>query len=94
MKLILKGFQNRAEIDAKTHQKSMPKLVSKKIKKIIKNYVSLKGKINQTHLKNNGFEGLAGCVRERKRYQNNVKNETQILPQIDKQSMRKRCSKK
>jgi hypothetical protein len=31
MKIIAKGSQNGAEIDAKTHQKSMPELVSKKI---------------------------------------------------------------
>ena len=30
MKIIAKGSQNGAEIDAKTHQKSMPELVSKK----------------------------------------------------------------
>ena len=35
MKIIAKGFQNGAEIDAKTHQKSMPELVSKKIREII-----------------------------------------------------------
>ena len=65
MKLTTKGFQNGAEIDAKTHQQSMPKQVSKKIMKIIKNHVSLKGKIFQIE----GFEGLAGCARECKRYQ-------------------------
>jgi hypothetical protein len=30
MKRIKKGSQNGAEIDAKTHQKSMPELVSKR----------------------------------------------------------------
>ena len=69
MKLTPTGSQNGVEIDAKTHQQSMPKQVSKKIMKIIKNHVSLKGKIIQIHCKNNGFEGLAGCARERKRYQ-------------------------
>jgi hypothetical protein len=34
-----KGSQNEAEIDAKTHQKSMPKLVSEKIRRIMKNHV-------------------------------------------------------
>jgi hypothetical protein len=38
-----KGFQNGAEIHAKTHKKSMPELVSKKIKKIMKIQVFLKG---------------------------------------------------
>ena len=69
MKLTPKGFQNGAEIDAKTYQKAMPKLVTKTIRKMIKNYVSLKCKIIQIHRNNNGFEGLAGCARERKRYQ-------------------------
>ena len=69
MKLTPKGSQNEAEIDARTHQQAMPKLVTKKIMKIIKNHVSLRRKIIQIHCKNNGFEGLAGCARERKRYQ-------------------------
>ena len=55
MKIIVKGSQNDAEIDAKTHQKSMPELVSKKIREIIKNHVSLKSEIIEIHLKNNGF---------------------------------------
>ena len=55
MKIIIKGSQNGAEIDAKTHQKSMPELVSKKIKEIIKNHVSLKSEIIEIHWKNNGF---------------------------------------
>ena len=69
MKLIPKGSQNGAELNAKTHQQSMPKQVSKKIMRIIKNNASLKGDIIQNHCKNNGFEGLAGCASERKRYQ-------------------------
>ena len=64
-----KGFQNGDEIDAKTHQKSMPKHVSKKIMNIIKNHISLKSQIIEIHSKNNGFEGLARCAREWKRYQ-------------------------
>ena len=55
MKIIAKGSQNGAEIDAKTHQKSMPELVSKKIREIIKNHVSLKSEIIEIHWKNNGF---------------------------------------
>ena len=68
MKLTPKGSKNGAEIDAKTHHESMPRLVTKEISKIIKHHVSLKGKIIQIHCKNNGFECLAGCARERKRY--------------------------
>ena len=40
-----KSFQNEAKNDAKTHQKSMPELVSDEIMKIIKNHVSLKNEI-------------------------------------------------
>ena len=69
MKFTSKDFQNGAGINAKTYQKSMPKQVSKNIMKIIKNHDSLKGKIIQSLCKNNGFEGLAGCAREGKRYQ-------------------------
>ena len=43
MEFIEKGSQNGAEIDAETHQKSMPKLVSKKIRNIMENHVFLKG---------------------------------------------------
>ena len=50
-----KSFPNGAEIDAKTHKKSMPKLVSKKIREIINNHVSLKGKTFKIHLKNKCF---------------------------------------
>jgi hypothetical protein len=52
---MTKGFQNGTKIDAKTDKKSMPKLVSKKIRKIMKNHVSLKGKIIEIHWKNNVF---------------------------------------
>ena len=55
MKIIAKGSQNGTEIDAKTHQKSMPELVSKNIREIIKNHVSLKSEIIEIHWKNNGF---------------------------------------
>ena len=43
LKIIPKCFQNGAEIDAKTHKKSMTKLVMKKIRKIIKNHVFSEG---------------------------------------------------
>jgi hypothetical protein len=52
---MTKGFQNGAKIDAKTDKKSMPELVSEKIKKIIKNHVSLKSQIIEIHWKNNCF---------------------------------------
>ena len=52
MKFDAKGCQNGIKIDAKTHQKSMPKLVTKKIMKVIKNNVSLNGKIIEIHCQN------------------------------------------
>ena len=55
MKLTSKGFQHGTEIDAQTHQKTMPKLVTEMIRKIIKNHVSQKSKINQIHNQNKGF---------------------------------------
>ena len=55
MKIIAKGSQNGTQIDAKTHQKSMPEKVLKKIRTIIKNHVSLQSEIIESHWKNNGF---------------------------------------
>ena len=52
---IPKGSQNGANIDAKRHRKSMPKLLMEKIRKIIKINVSLNSKIIETHCKNNCF---------------------------------------
>ena len=64
-----KGCQKGNNIDAKTNPKSMPKYVSANIMKIRKDQVFLNGKIIQIHCKTNIFEGFAGCVCERKRYQ-------------------------
>ena len=50
-----KGCTNGIQIDAKTHQNSMPKLVTKKIMEIIKSNVSLNGEIIEFHCKYNGF---------------------------------------
>ena len=50
-----KGVKNRVEIGAEIHQKSMPKLVMEMIMKIIKNHVSLNGKIIEIHCNNKCF---------------------------------------
>ena len=50
-----KGSQNGTKADAQTHQKSMLKLVTKKIMKIIKNHVSLGGKSLKFNLKKQVF---------------------------------------
>ena len=52
--LMPKGQQGN-KIDAKTHPKSMPKYVSTNIMNIIKNQVSLNGKIIQIHNNNQYF---------------------------------------
>ena len=67
-----KECQHGAKIDAQTHQKPMPKLVTNKIIKVIKINVFLNGKIILIHCKNNGFEGFAGCARERKKVSNKL----------------------
>ena len=54
----------------------MRKLVTEKSMNIIKSHISLNGEIIQFQYKTNVFEGLAGCVRERKRYQTNINNYT------------------
>ena len=51
-KLMPKEIQNGTKNDAKTHQKSMRNLVTKKIRKIIKKHVSLNGKNIEIHCKN------------------------------------------
>ena len=89
-----KESQNGIKIDASTHQSSMPKYNSKEIMKVIKNLASLKGEIIQIHCKNNGFEGLTGCVRERKKYQTNINLDTKKHPTIDGKPMLNLCSKK
>ena len=53
--LMPKKSQNGAEIDTKTHQKTMPKLVTKKTMKIIKKHDSLKGEIIKIQCKNKCF---------------------------------------
>ena len=43
----------------------MPELVSKKIREIIKNHVSLKSEIIEIHCKTHVFDGLESCMCER-----------------------------
>ena len=65
----------------------MPKLVPKKIMKIITDHVFLNGKIFQIHCKNNCLKGLSGCVRERNRYQTNIQLDTKIQYEFNDKSM-------
>ena len=87
------GSQHGAKIDTKIFQKSMPKLVMKKIRKIIKNHVSMKGKIIEIHWKNFFWWFRRLHVRTVK-VKKNIKKETNIHPKIDEQSIQKSCSKK
>ena len=63
---IPNGCQNGANFDAKTHKKSMPKQVTKKIVDIIKNHVFLMCKNMRIHFKTLVFEDCAGgCANTR-----------------------------
>ena len=53
--MITNGFQNGAEINAETHQKSLPKLVPLQKIQNISYYAFLNGKVMQIHYKSNGF---------------------------------------
>ena len=64
------GYQDIANIDAQTYQKSMPKQVAKEFIEIITNHFSLSVKTCTLIVATIIVEGLAGCVRERKRYIN------------------------
>ena len=63
--LMPKGFQNGTQIDATSHRKSMPKPVTKKIRKSIKNIVSLNGINIEFNYKTIVFDGWQGCMCER-----------------------------
>ena len=56
------------------------------IMKIIENQVFLNGKIIRIHCKQN--EGLAGCVRERKKESKNIKMESKAIPKTMKNKCR------
>ena len=45
MNIMPKVYQNETKIDVNSHQKSMPKLVTEKIMKMIENHAFLKCKI-------------------------------------------------
>ena len=72
----------RAQIDSKPHQKSSPTTMFFWMIKIIQ-------------FRNNWFfEGLAGGARERKNYQTNIENDTNIHSQIEEKTMQNLSSKK
>ena len=77
------------KINAKTHPKSITKLIIKKIRKIIKNHDALKGKIIEKHWKTNVFDGLESCMCERERNQKTSKHR----PTSNRKSMNNRLNK-
>ena len=81
------GSQNGIKIDAKTHRKSMPKLVTKRIRKIIKNHVSLNGKSIEIHLKNKCFWCFRRLPVRTGKVSKNIKSDTKIHPKIDTKIM-------
>ena len=72
-------WQRGAKIDAQTHQKSMPKLVTKKKSLILSKFMfSQMVKSCKIIRKTMFFEGLTGCLREQKMYQHSKQMDTQI----------------
>ena len=74
--------------DAKTHKKSMPKQVSF-LMKAIKQYIIWCVKPCKFMFNTMRFEGLAGRVRERKRYQQIIKHDTQTHPKVIRKTINK-----
>ena len=71
-------FKHEAEIDVRNHQQSVPKQAAKQIMEIMKIMFFWCVKTCKFIFKTMVVEGFAVCVRERKRYQTNIKNETKI----------------
>ena len=59
------GSQNGSQNNAKTHQKSLPKIETTKNHEKHQNHVSLNGKIFEIHNKTNVLEVVEGCMCER-----------------------------
>ena len=87
------GCQNGIKIDAKSHHKSMRKLVTKKSGKSSKIMFFWMVRSLEVIVRTNVFDGLEGCMCERWRYQKNIKNETKVHPKIDEKSIQFSCSK-
>ena len=62
--------------------------------KTIKIMFFLNGRIFEIHLKHIVVEGVAGCVRRRKRYQQNIKNESKHRYKIDVKTILKQVMPK
>ena len=87
MKRSSKCFRNKTKIDAKTHDKSMPKLVTNESIRFIKNHVFSNGRIIQIHCKNNGFWRF-NRLRARTEISSKIyKNRNKIHPETDVKSI-------
>ena len=90
------------DFDAKGVPKLMPKLIKnqwpnwlwKKSLKLSKFMFPRMVKSFKFIVKTMVFEGLTGCVREQKMYQNNIQTDTNIHAKIDENSKQTLCSKK
>ena len=92
-KCMLKRCQNGVEMYAKTHQKSMQKLVTGNIRKIMKNHVFPMCKTMQNHHTVIKKRGLARWVCGSGKSWKNMKIDVKIRFKIDEKLIRKRCSK-
>ena len=82
-----KGCQNEANIDAKTHQKSMQKQVAKNIWKTMKNRVFPMCKTMPKHGTVVKKRGLTRSVCGAGKSQKNIENDVKIRPKIDGKSI-------
>ena len=89
-----KGSQNGGEINAKTHQKSMQKLVAKEMRKIVKKQVFPMCKNRFLIGRYSKFEVLQGECANLKIHQKTIKNEVKIHPKIYEKTRQISCSKK
>ena len=82
-------------IGAQTHQQINDKIGNEEDHEHYQKQYFLNGQIIQIQSnKHMIFESLAGCVREQKRYQKHINNDTKIHCRIDDKSMQNLCSKK
>ena len=81
MKISSKCFRNKAKIDAKPHDKSMPKLATKEIIKVIKNQFFFFRMVKSCKfiVTTMVFEGLTSCVREQGFHQKFIKKKAKSI---------------
>lgn len=85
---------NGFEIDAQSHQSSMPKQVPNKIMGGIRSNVCLMCKNMKLHCTDHWFRRFCSLGDRTESYRTTFKIDTNIHPQINEQSMQNLCSKK